>query len=312
MTGFAFSTSPPAGWDELCRSSGALFGGRGWQSLLEASFGCHTLYASDGATGFAVTVFRAGPFRIGYVGFPAGGVVGELRDSKCVVDALQSAASEAGIACARIPVVATDGSSLPGLPYVETPETVIDNLPEWQLQNGASSLPRAVRKVRRSDLQIERLTDPADGQHLYDLYAGTVERHGGSMRYNRRYFSTLVELSSHDQRLQVLAATRDGCIGGYIVVARHGDTACYLHGGTHVEFRKDSPSDLLFDRAIHEARDAGCARFNMMSSPPDQPSLVRYKEKWGGTTRVLRTYTVALRPAYHLFRAAERIYSIFR
>ncbi|MBT8103919.1 MAG: GNAT family N-acetyltransferase [Woeseia sp.] len=312
MSGFNFTSSPPDSWDELCSANGALFGTRRWQSLLRAGFGCDSAYASNGETGIVVSVFRGGPFRIGYVGFPAGGVIGQQLDSRSIVAALQSAASDTRIVCARIPVRDAGAELATTVSCVETPETVIDNLPDWHLGQGAGSLGRAVRKARRSDLQIRHVTVPADGQQLFDLYAGTVRRHQGSMRYTRVYFEKLIDLSANDPQLQVLAAVRDEAIGGFIVVARHGDVAYYLHGGTHDEFRKDSPSDLLFDRAIHEARDAGCVSFNMMASPPDQPSLVRYKEKWGGTTRTLKTCTAPLRPTYHLFRAAERIYSIFR
>ena len=312
MSGFDFRPSPPDGWDDLCEASGALFGSRRWQALLTAGFGCGTLYASDGNSGLAVTVFRAGPFCIGYVGFPAGGVIGQPLDARRVVDIVQDAGAEAGIACARVPVRGNGPAAKAGLSCVETPETAIECLPGWNLGSGASSLRRAVRKARRSGLQVRHITDPADGEHLFDLYAGTVRRHHGSMRYNRAYFAALIELSTSEPRLQVMAATREQVIGGFIVVARQGDVAYYLHGGTRDEFREHSPSDLLFDRAIHEARDSGCTSFNMMASPTDQPSLVRYKEKWGGTTHALRTYTVALRPTYYLFRAAERIHSIFR
>ena len=58
---------------------------------------------------------------------------------------------------------------------------------------------------------------------------------------------------------------------------------------------------------IRWAQAAGCESFNFMSSPPNQPSLVRYKEKWGGVTGVHRTYTMKLGVAYPLFRLAEAI-----
>ena len=61
---------------------------------------------------------------------------------------------------------------------------------------------------------------------------------------------------------------------------------------------------------VRMARDAGCESFNFMSSPADQPSLVQYKEKWGGETRAQRTYTLRLSAVYSIFRFAERAYSL--
>ena len=150
------------------------------------------------------------------------------------------------------------------------------------------------------------------GKKLFDIYSRTVKRHGGSIRYSADYFQELIKLSAVQPRLQVLAATEDAEIAGFAVVVRHGDTAYYLHGGAAPKFMRNSPSDLLLNSAILHAQRAGSQNFSLMASPPNQPTLVRYKEKWGGVTRDLKTYTAILRPTYYLFRAVEKIYSLVR
>lgn len=77
-------------------------------------------------------------------------------------------------------------------------------------------------------------------------------------------------------------------------------------------YRQYSPSDLQFNEAIQSAREDGYERFNLMSSPIDQPSLVKYKEKWGGETRQHKLYTLPLRPSYRLFKIAGRLYRWIR
>ena len=125
---------------------------------------------------------------------------------------------------------------------------------------------------------IDAAKDPVIGDSLFDIYSQTVKRHGGSIRYSAVYFQELIKLSAVQPRLRVLIATRNTDIAGFLVVARHGDTAYYLHGGATPEFQKSSPSDLLLNNAIHNAQQARSQTFSLMASPPQQPSLIRYKE----------------------------------
>ena len=78
MSDWVASTAAPPGWSELCVQGEALFHSEKWLTLLERSFPCSQLYFIDEEQwqGAAITQFRAGPFRIGYLGFPVGGLVG--------------------------------------------------------------------------------------------------------------------------------------------------------------------------------------------------------------------------------------------
>jgi hypothetical protein len=172
----------------------------------------------------------------------------------------------------------------------------------------SKNLRRDIRKAQRSDLAVDQTTDPALGPTLFRLYETAVKHHGGSLRYNAGYFRGLLELAGTNSRIRVYTALNDAEIGGFAVVVRHGDIAYYLHGGSRKDLRRLSPSDLILAEAIDDARSAGCNVFNFMASPADQPTLVRYKEKWGGETRELETYTLPASATYPLFRIAESIY----
>lgn len=312
MTHFSYSTSQPDEWNELIQKSGALFSTGGWQGLLEQSFGCRTIYVCNKVTGFAISVFRAGPFKIGYLGFPVGGDIWGDTPESVLADILANARMRGMPICIRVPVSAFSQQASLDLPYQSNPETVIENLQDWKIESISKNLRRDIRKADRSGFVVSEATDSRVGDTLFSIYFQTVKRHGGAIRYNAEYFRELIKLAKVQPRLQVLIATQETDVAGFVVTARHGNTAYYLHGGANPDYRRSSPSDLLLNEAIHRAQREGTQNFNLMASPPDQASLIRYKEKWGGVTRDLKTYTAPVRPTYFLFRAIEKVYALVR
>jgi hypothetical protein len=308
---FGFYRSPPGGWDASCREAGLVFGSPGWQQLLHAGFGCDSVYAWNGAEGAAIAAFAAGPFSIGYLGFPAGSVLGHPEVLADMLAGMRGSAA-VRLTCLRIPVSPFGGEADVRAPFVENPETAITDLQSWDLMRVSKNLRRDIRKAGRSGLEIEHTTDAKLAPTLFGMYESAVRHHGGSLRYNQVYFGGLLELAAHDPRVRVYIARQDSDVAGFAVVIYDAGTACYLHGGSTAEFRQLSPSDLILSEAITAARDAGQAVFNFMASPADQPSLVRYKEKWGAETRPLRTYTVPLSLTYPFFRGFEKLYRMVR
>lgn len=311
MNRFGFHSEPPDGWEARCESSGAVFGCREWQRLLEASFGCRSIYAWNGQDGAAISVFKAGPFAVGYLGFPAGSFVGDSRTQAEMLAEL-GAGNSVGLTCLRVPVSPFVADLALRAPYVTNPETAIADLQSWDLMAVSKNLRRDIRKAERSGLKVELSTDEAIGTDLFGMYENAVKHHGGSLRYNRDYFRGLLVMSARNPAIRVYIAKHDGHIAGFAVIVLHGQSAYYLHGGSAGEFRHLSPSDLILAQAITSARSDGKSLFNLMASPADQPNLVRYKEKWGGETRSLRTYTIRLSAAFPLFRIIEFLYRQIR
>ena len=312
MTRVSVSSRPPDDWSEVCGRSELLFQGAEWAELLESSFGAQTQYLwdEDASYGAAISSFKAGPFRLGYLGFPCGGLVGSgIFDASIVGDwhALRAQLLPMAI---RIPVSAFTGASTLPLPYVSNPETAIPDLQSWTLDATSGNHRRDIKKAIRSDLQVADASRAADASAVYQIYRDTLRRHRGGQRYNEIYFVNLIALARSNPQLRVLIARMDDQIAGYTVVVRHGRTAYYLHGGIEIRFRQHQPSALLLSEAIHWAKERGCESFNLMTSPPGQQTLVWYKEKWGAETREHRTYTLALRGSYRLFQIAESIYRL--
>lgn len=311
MSSFGFHSAAPDGWDARCETSGAVFGCSEWQRLLETSFGCRSIYGWNGQDGAAISAFRAGPFTVGYLGFPAGSFIGD-SSARAEMLAAIDARSSVGLTCLRVPVSPFGADLELHAPRVSNPETAIADLQSWDLMAVSKNLRRDIRKAERSGLEIELSTDETIGADLFGMYETAVRHHGGSLRYNRDYFRGLLAMSARNDAIRVYIARHDGRIAGFAVVVRHGQIACYLHGGSAGEFRHLSPSDLILAKAITSARSDGNSIFNFMASPADQPTLVRYKEKWGGETRPLRTYTLRLSAAFPLFRAIESLYRQIR
>jgi hypothetical protein len=311
MNNFDFHSEAPDGWEARCQTSSAVFGCGDWQRLLEASFGCRSVYVWNGQDGAAISAFNAGPFTVGYLGFPAGSFLGN-PDAQAAMLAGLGAYKSAGLTCLRVPVSPFGTDLELQAPSVTNPETAIAELQSWDLMAVSKNLRRDIRKAERSGLEVELSTDEAIGADLFGMYENAVKHHGGSLRYNRDYFRGLLAMSARNSAIRVYIARHGGRIAGFAIVVLHGQSAFYLHGGSAGEFRHLSPSDLILAEAIASARSDGKSLFNFMASPADQLTLVRYKEKWGAETRPLRTYTIPMSSAYTLFKALEKLYRLFR
>ncbi|MCP3928811.1 MAG: GNAT family N-acetyltransferase [Bacteroidetes bacterium] len=296
MAKFIFSTVPPKYLQELCGQQGNLFDSLEWQALLEKSFACDILYGWDRKTetGMVVTIFKAGPFRIGYVGFPIGGILGKQSLDGETIMALSKTRFPSALHLLRFPVSAFHDKISLDLESTTIPETAIVDLPRWQLAQ-IPKLNRYVKKASRLGVNVIDVSDSAlQGEICYDLYKKTVQRNYGNLRYNSKYFKSLAELSQIKRNLRFLLAYLDDKLAGFIVVALHGKTAFYLHGAMDVSLRRYGASDRLMYDAIIWAREEGMNCFNLMASPINQPSLIRYKEKWGGVTRSQNNYELQI------------------
>lgn len=297
MNKLVFTQEPPPHWNELCSRHGDLFNTPEWHRVLSDGFGSETLYGWDVAasTGLSITVFKAGPFRIGYLGFPVGGTIGNGAITSAILADLKSAHFPTKLHCIRMPMsVFGSYADLP-LPSHTTPETAIECLQAWNPEE-LKKVRRIINKKERSHLRITEASESLQGAFIFHLYRETIDRHQGSMRYTEGYFQALVDFSAKHPGLRCLVATLDTLIVGFLVIACQGKVAYYLHGGINHDFKRYYPSDMLFLEAISWAKKQGMEQFNMMASPLNQKSLVRYKEKWGGVTRPQQTYELALSP----------------
>jgi len=292
-------SSAPRDWDEMCKQRHSLFAHSDWQELLHQSFGTGTLYISfpQLRSVATVTVFRAGPFSIGYWGFPLPVSTTEscAPIQSGLPEELRRTLSDMQLTHLRLTV----GAFAPPCPlpfqHQHLPETAIRDLKTWRQDDLGSSTRRNIKTAQRL-LRIVEADNGEQAKTMHQLYRETVRRHSGTLRYSAEYFHRLVALGSRNPVLRCVLAIHEQQIAGFVVVALEGRTAYYLHGATRAALQHCRPSDLLFHESIQWARDRGMQEFNFMASPREQVSLVRYKEKWGGTTRDQSVYEIPIRP----------------
>jgi hypothetical protein len=282
----ALYRDPPNAYLDWVRTKGAYFEGPDWGRTLQAGLKTQRLYLWDGRlqTGRALTVFRKGPARMAYLGFPVCASI--AADSPAysldrMIDAAKSMRPAPHIL--RIPVSAFSGNGVSDTPIRRaTVESCIENLPGWSAE--ANSVRRRALRVAMKRLGDMTSRVKADGKSMYALYASAVDRNRGNLRYTEAYFDAIAgSLPLGNVRLYGMA-DRDG-LASMIITARHGDTEYYLHGGTRPETLNLGLADTLMARAITDARDRGASRFNFLMSPSAQAGLIRFKEKWGGVSR---------------------------
>ncbi len=278
-----------------------LFHSPAWQNVLHSAFNSKPIYARifKSNTFFTITNFPAGPFHIGYIGFPAGSAIMNRAITSDVVDAIAKGPPPCRLDVLRLTSSAFDRHPQPGLEEIpgktsSLPETAVVNLQDWDPQSLPSTVRRNIKKAVRSELKIVEADNDIDANEIYDLYRRIVTKHSGRLRYNKVYFANLLTLSVTNADLRFFIAKKGRELAAFLVTANEGDITYYLHGATNAKLQQFRPSDLLFKHAICEAKEHGSNTFNMMASPNHQRSLVRFKEKWGGTTREMLCFDVAL------------------
>ena len=187
MSNVRISSQPPADWAAACAKEDLLFHTGDWIDLLESAFNVQTQYVWDEATacGGAVSSFAAGPFKLGYLGFPYGGLVGGAGLADATLQNWRTQNTKLLPVAIRIPVSAFPELVDLELPFESTPETAIVDLPSWTLAATSGNHRRDIKKAMRSDLEICDAVDRKDGTRIFEIYRDTVKRHRGGLRYTQ-------------------------------------------------------------------------------------------------------------------------------
>lgn len=282
--GWRVTDQPQCGLERWAHAQHALFASAEWANVLQG-LGCRTLFAwhAELRAGWVVPVFRRGPFRIGFLGFPvAGEVCDRLGTAEFV--GLQRALARV-TACDLIRGVRSSAANeLPeGMAGTALPEATIEDLRAWPPPDVAKRMRKDLAYAARATRECRVVADLGDAASAYALYRQTVLGYGGRLRYTPEYFQRLQQLCRTQAlaRAVSLVDARDRLLG-FAVMARGFDTGYYLHAAVAREARSMGTADVLLAELIRAAQAAGCQRFRLMASPRNQPGLVQYKKKWGG------------------------------
>lgn len=261
------------------RRTHRVFSEPAWESALTA-LGASPVYAWNDARGFGALIarFRFGPFRVGVCGQPVAGRDWDMLATLSAKEACRQLCSDAGLDVLRVNRSMQD--DVDSEATAARPEAWIDDIQAYDIE-ASKRLRKDLAFARRAAEGANRVVAGFDAVAAYQLYASTVSRHGGVLRYSPAYFGALAELASKSSALQLFSVPgKDGRMLGFSVLAIHAGVAHYLHGATSGEGRREGVTDLLIDAMLSATADAEIPCFTLMASPWEQPGLMAFKEKW--------------------------------
>lgn len=265
-----------------------------WTEILNHSFGARVLKLCDDRGEYLLHSFPYKGFRVAIPTFPIT-ISDRDLDSYLNSASLKSWVRSNGVHFLR---VTGRENVISNAAIIQTqPKTKIHNLECWDFNKLSSSIRRNVRKFERNDFSIMDDAFEEEGAVAYGLYRGTISRHSGTEKYSLKYFEMLLSAARGRAGVHsIFAMNQENKPVGYMITVDHGGITYYLHGGIDFQYQNQRPMDSLFYRAIMASKARGMTGFDMLTSPRDQLNLVRYKEKWGGETSFVSTYTFAFNP----------------
>ncbi len=291
MSAWQISDSPGPAYLDWVGQVPRAFADPNWAEVIRA-LGGGPLFAWHPGLGAGVllAVFHRGPMRFGICGQPVAGATWDAMSNADMTALARALCTVASLDVLRLNrstrTAAVDGAS------ALRPEFLISDLDQWRTEASSKRRKDLTRARRMMGANVGVLSG-FDPLAAYALYAATVSRHDGHLRYNPAYFSAVESLSRRSGVVRCLSMrSAGGDLLGFAVLAFDNGVAYYLHGGVGEEGRRLGGSDLLLEVMVEIAREAGCRRFSLMASPWEQPGLLSFKEKWSDSRGLSVTHDV--------------------
>ncbi len=161
-----------------------------------------------------------------------------------------------------------------------------------------AQIKRAVNKSLRLGVQVRAGVGETDLRRWYQLYLGTLRRHGVPPR-PYRFFQVAWSLLSGDGRMRLLLAERGSpseVLAGSVFFS-YGETVFFAFNGSRDDALGLRPNDAIHWQAIHDAQADGFRYYDLGEVDATNEGLVRFKTKWGAEPRWLYRYYYPARRA---------------
>jgi hypothetical protein len=296
QTGWLVSDEPGIAQVEWALASDRGFATSAWAHVVEG-LGCKVKYAwnADISVGLVMPVFRRGPLKIAFLGFPVAGQDFDRFDFRQQEQAQHLLCDATH--CDLVRSVRSGVCSPSATPGTLQPEVWIDDLSTWPRGGKGKRIDKDVAFAMRATAKLTPHAGLGDPVSTYSMYRQTILRHGGRTRYTLEYFRRMRLLCSEGGVMRGLSyCDEQGRTVAFGISARHGDTCYYLHGAVDETARSTGVADLILFQLISQGRSDGATRFSLMASPRDQPGLVKYKKKWGDNEGFAHTVDAARGP----------------
>jgi len=157
-----------------------------------------------------------------------------------------------------------------------------------------SSTQRKILRAEREGLVCETGRSQALLNSFWDLLLITRRRHGVPPQ-PKRWFRNLIDCFGDSMQIRVAYKEKQPVAS--ILTLRHKQTLMYKYGGSDARFHNLGGTQLLFWRAIEDAKRDGLSVFDLGRTDCENAGLVTFKDRWGSVCSTLSYSRVSLVPS---------------
>jgi hypothetical protein len=170
---------------------------------------------------------------------------------------------------------------------------------------------RKIWRAERECLAYEEGQSETLLERFYHLVVLTRRRQM-SLPQPLTWFRNLITCMSNNLKIHMVS--RDGQPVAGILTLTHKATMTYKYGCSDKRFSKLGGTQLIFWRAIQQAKSAGVVEFDMGRSDWDDAGLIKFKDRWGAARSTLTYWRCGTISAAHTNigwsgQMARKIYS---
>jgi serine/alanine adding enzyme len=299
---------PGKEWDEFAsRYTDLIFYKSVWSRVLKEGLGGQPLYfylkeGGEIVAGLPGVLLNFRVVKILYASIPYGHLIGERSYYSTFLELLEKELRRRGIDQVRLTESPFFESRRPeSFKPISAKCTLLDlrDYDKEKVWRGyKKNIRRDVRKAQKSGITIRSGDSMESVNIFYKLYLASMERNRAMAKYPFQWFEAIYEeMAERGSGVFLLAELEHEAIAGAVFIKSSTSTH-YFHNGSKYEFLKFCPNELLIHSVLDDAIEKGNSFFDFMGSDPNDLSLIRFKEKWGGQSKDICTYV----KDYHPFR----------
>ena len=140
-----------------------------------------------------------------------------------------------------------------------------------------NSIQRKIRRAERKDLRYCKGSSEALLDHFYGLFTLTRKRYKLPPP-PRKWFANLMECFGDALKIRVVFKD-DRAVAAMMTIC-HKSTMVYKYGCSDARFRNLGSMQLLYWKAIQDAKKSGLRFFDLGRTDADQQGLITFKNRW--------------------------------
>jgi Acetyltransferase (GNAT) domain len=147
------------------------------------------------------------------------------------------------------------------------------------------SIQRKIRRAKMEDILCKEGRSEAFLTAFYSMFLLTRRRHRIPPQ-PLQWFRNLI--ASFKEDLQIRVAFKNERPVAAILTLQHKGTLTYKYGCSDAQMNNMGGTQMLFWRAIQDAKRQGLVKFDLGRSDIDNSGLITFKDRWGASRREIR------------------------